>query len=429
LKSKQISSFKESEIGRIPKDWQVLRLEDISQKITDGSHFSPREIGVGNKIIATVKDMRDNGFVFEECKKISDDDFNLLVNNGCEPEQGDILISKDGANCLDLIFVYDQDARIVLLSSIAIIRLKKGFNPWFYRSYLLSPLTQKIMRTGYVSGSAIPRVILSDFKKIPVPVPPYEIQDKVAKTLKKFDERIIALKKSNNVLEEIVKAIFKSWFLDFEGQTEFVNSKLGEIPKGWDIKKIGDVCIIFSGGTPSTQKEEYWNGSVPWLSSGETRNPFILDTEKKITRLGIENSSTRLASQGDVLIASAGQGNTRGQTSLSIINTYINQSIISLRAKNNNILSTFLFYNLKSRYDELRRISDSHSSRGSLTTKTIASLDILLPTENILKSFYVISRANIEQIVNNENAISKLIQTRDYILPKLMSGEIRVDSD
>ena len=75
----------------------------------------------GTKIIATVKDMKYNKFSFEDCKKISDKDFELLVKTGCTPQKGDIIISKDGANCLDLIFVYNQDKKIVLLSSIAIL--------------------------------------------------------------------------------------------------------------------------------------------------------------------------------------------------------------------------------------------------------------------------------------------------------------------
>src|SRR6476646_4235591 len=88
----------------------------------------------------------------------------------------------------------------------------------------------------------------------------------------------------------------------------------------WEMKKVEDITIeIFSGGTPNTSKQEYWNGNIPWLSSGETRNRFILETEKKITRLGVQNSSTRLAQKEDVIVASAGQGHTRGQVSFCMI--------------------------------------------------------------------------------------------------------------
>ncbi len=193
------TKLKETEIGMIPDNWGVSTLDEISLKVTDGSHFSPKESATGDKIIATVKDMEYNQFSFKNCKRISDEDFNLLVKSGCCPEIGDILISKDGANCLDLIFVYNQDMKIVLLSSIAIVKLKKGFNPQFYRYFLLSPVAQKIMREGYVSGSAIPRVILKDFKKVPIPIlPNIETQNKIADILNSLDNKIALNRQMNS---------------------------------------------------------------------------------------------------------------------------------------------------------------------------------------------------------------------------------------
>lgn len=165
--------------------------------------------------------------------------------------------------------------------------------------------------------------------------------------------------------------------------------------------------IIFSGGTPSTKNEEYWSGEFKWLSSGETRNDFINDTEKTITNLGIKNSSTRLAKQNDVVIASAGQGNTRGQISFSLIDTYINQSVIALRSNSKKLNSFFLYYNLKGRYDELRHISDGNSSRGSLTTKMIKELNIKFPSlkeqKNISNILYILdSKIYINNKINEK---------------------------
>ena len=98
------------------------------------------------------------------------------------------------------------------------------------------------------------------------------------------------------------------------------------------IYKIKDISlIIFSGGTPSTSISNFWDGNLNWLSSGETKNQFIYRTEKKITDLAVKKSSTRLAKAGDTIVASAGQGLTRGQTSFLKIDSYINQSIIAIR--------------------------------------------------------------------------------------------------
>ena len=150
------------------------------------------------------------------------------------------------------------------------------------------------------------------------------------------------------------------------------------IPKP-NIRKLLEICEIFSGGTPSTKNEKYWNGTIAWLTSGETRNNFITQTTRKITVEGIKNSSTRLANKNDVVVASAGQGHTRGQVSFCLIDTYVNQSVIVLRANTQITDPKFLFYNLKSRYTELRRLSDAHSSRGSLPKNILLTLDMVLP--------------------------------------------------
>lgn len=180
----------------------------------------------------------------------------------------------------------------------------------------------------------------------------------------------------------------------------------------WQTVKLKDVCEnIFSGGTPDTRKLEYWNGEFHWLSSGETRNRFIATTEKTITQMGITNSSTRLVNIGDVLIASAGQGKTRGQTSFALINTYINQSIIALRANRTKLNPLYLFYLLNGKYDFLRNMSDANSIRGSLTCKMFENIDIYLPVDvqnqkNISGILY-----NYDQLIENNNKRIQILES------------------
>ena len=161
------------------------------------------------------------------------------------------------------------------------------------------------------------------------------------------------------------------------------------MPENWKTYKIGDITSrIYSGGTPSTTKKEFWNGSIPWLSSGETRKRYIADTEKTITSLGFEKSSARMAVKGSTVIASAGQGKTRGQTSYLKLDTSINQSVICIESDPNFVDGRFLFFNLSNRYDEFRRISDAFSIRGSLTidlikTQILVNLPPLQEQESI----------------------------------------------
>lgn len=148
----------------------------------------------------------------------------------------------------------------------------------------------------------------------------------------------------------------------------------------WEKYTFEDVCRkIYSGGTPSTKHEEYWNGTINWLSSGETGNRFIYKTERKITELGVEKSATKKAYKGNTVVASAGQGYTRGQASYLTIDTYVNQSVIVFDANTDIIDSKYLFYNLSNRYEELRQLSDGTSTRGGLSGWIVKRMEIYLP--------------------------------------------------
>lgn len=152
------------------------------------------------------------------------------------------------------------------------------------------------------------------------------------------------------------------------------------IPKGWEETTLGTIKDkLFSGGTPNTKIDEYWNGDLNWLSSGETGQRFIYDTKKKITQKGASESSTRFADKNFIVIATAGQGNTRGQTSLLKTQAYINQSVIAIDCNKKIADNIWFFYNLSNRYSELRFISESNSIRGSLTTNILSTLKVLLP--------------------------------------------------
>ncbi|PTG31622.1 restriction endonuclease subunit S, partial [Staphylococcus chromogenes] len=173
--------------------------------------------------------------------------------------------------------------------------------------------------------------------------------------------------------------------------------------------KLADITKkIYSGGTPSTRETSYWNGDLKWLSSGETSNRFIISTEKTITQKGVENSSTKLAFKHDLVMASAGQGYTRGQTSFLKIDTYINQSLIAISVNKDKIHPLYLFYNLVNRYDELRQISDSSSTRGSINTKMIKNLNILIPEKSHQNRIVYLINSIDEKIEINKKIIANL---------------------
>lgn len=177
----------------------------------------------------------------------------------------------------------------------------------------------------------------------------------------------------------------------------------------WNQYRVGDICsAIYSGGTPSTTNAEYWDGDFYWLSSGETANRYISKTDKTITQKGVDNSSTKLAKSGTLVIACAGQGKTRGQASILKCDTYINQSIIAMLGKHELLDTMFLFYNMLLRYDELRMRSDASSTRGSITTDMLKKLPISVPDLPTQKRIADILSAYDDLIENNNRRIALL---------------------
>ena len=157
----------------VPEGWRRVPLQEVCKRITDGSHSSPRSIDEGFPM-ASVKDMHDWGFNIDQCRKISHQDFDLLVKNDCKPLKNDVLIAKDGSY-LKHTFVVQEEIDFVILSSIAILRPNHLIDPHLLNFILRDPRT-KMRMTGYVSGVALPRIILKEFRGFEILLPPVELQ-------------------------------------------------------------------------------------------------------------------------------------------------------------------------------------------------------------------------------------------------------------
>ena len=207
---------------------------------------------------------------------------------------------------------------------------------------------------------------------------------------------------------------------------ELLLAKCAELENGVkEFCTVDNYCKrVYSGGTPSTKNASYWNGALPWLSSGETRARFIIGAEKTITPEGVRCSSTKLARRGNVVMASAGQGFTRGQTSMLLFDAYVNQSIAVMEPKEG--CGSYLLFALARRYEELRAWSDSTSTRGSMSGKVLKQFALPRLSNAQLGQFETFANPLVQRIEINLRESKSLAALRDALLPKLMSGEIDV---
>lgn len=384
-----------------------------------------------------------------------------------------LIIGRVGSYC-GSVYYSESDCWVTDNAIIGTPKHQEDSRFWYF-------VLRELNLNSYRSGSGQPLINQSTLNTIPANVP-NNLQTRVdiGNLLYRYNKKIELNTQINQTLEEMAQGIFKSWFVDFDpvrakvetlergGTAEeaeqaamcaisgrdpaalralqssspdqyqelaataalfpsaFEDSPLGPIPQGWKPNTIEAVSSeIYSGGTPSTNNPLFWNGDIPWFSSGETRNRFVIRTEKMITNAGVYESSTKPVYKGTVLIASAGQGHTRGQTSLCAIDCYINQSVVAIKPLSDGY-SAWNYYNLQRRYEELRAISDSHSIRGSLTTKLIRDLHIVHPGTDLIFVFSATAAKLIDMQIANGKQNIILEHLRNALLPKLLSGEIDV---
>ncbi len=181
-------------------EWITSTIDDICKLVTDGAHNSPKSVDNGY-YMASVKDFTAYGFDFSNCRKISEADYLKLKKQGCVPESGDILVGKDGARYFEDVIIYRQKEQPALLSSIAILRVDdtKVTSEFLYYT-LKSPAVKKDVRDNYGSGSAIPRIVLKDFKRMPISFPSLKEQKKITNICELLDEKIQLNNRINNNL-------------------------------------------------------------------------------------------------------------------------------------------------------------------------------------------------------------------------------------
>lgn len=386
--------------------FKTYTMEDALEAIIDYRGKTPKKSDSGIPTLSA-KSVKNNYIDYTLCYYISTDEYKRFMVRGF-PKIGDVLLTTEAP--MGMVARLDRD-NVGIAQRLLTLRGKKDVLDNEYLLYFLqSPIGQSLLKARE-SGTTVTGIKQAEFRKIQINIPEISAQKKIGGILRSLDQKIEINNKINENLYELTKVYYTSL------------SKYAE----FEMTTIGNYAErIYSGGTPKTSNADYWNGSFGWFSSGETRNRFVVSTEKTITQNGINNSSTKLASKYDIVMASAGQGFTRGQTSMLLIDTYVNQSVIVIHADRNTL--PYLFWNLSNRYEELRAISDSSSIRGSLTTKMLAGFEIQHVSDEALLAFADFAWPIISKIENNLLENERLTTLRDSLLPKLISGELDVSS-
>jgi type I restriction enzyme S subunit len=347
-------------------------------------------------------------------------------------------MAKDGASCLETVCVFDQPDELVLLSSVAIFRPSPSLDAHFLRYYLEWPQTKALLRGGYVSGSAIPRVVLRDFKAAPVPLPPLPTQLAIARVLGALDDKIELDRKMNETLEQMARAIFKSWFVDFEPFRDkgMVDSSLGKIPKGWEVKALGEVAERVAMGPfgSSIKVDTFVVEGIPVISGQHLWGIMLNDLNYNfVTPEHADKLSNANVYRGDVVFTHAGSiGQVAWIPESSKYERYvISQRQFYMRCDLAKVCPSYVVYYFSSPEGQHKLLANTSSSGVPSISRPVTylrSIQMPVPPRRVLEEFEGAVRPVHLQMRSQVAQSRTLAAIRDALLPKLMSGEVRVET-
>lgn len=390
-------------------EWNIGTISEVCSLVTDGSHYSPKSCDNGEYMVS-VKDFKGFGFDFSNCKHISSSDYEKMKASGCIPECGDILIGKDGARFFEDIIIYNQPEKPALLSSIAILRCNSDIIlPQFLYYICKNPVFKKDVRDNYGSGSAIPRIVLKDFKRMPISYPDLDEQRRIVASLVAIDDRILLNTAINENLESQAQAIFKAWFVDFEPFG-------GVMPEDWRIGSLSEICGY------SKDKVNIEDLTLDTYYSTENMQPNRQGAVQATTLPTIKQ--TTACKKGDVLIS-----NIRPYFK-KIIYCFADcgcSTDVLCFVPNKSEYSAFLYCALYSNKFFDYMVAGSKGTKMPRGDKQqIMMYPICIPSTEYVEQFSKIVAPMLETVYINRLEANDLAILRDTLLPKLMKGEIDV---
>ncbi len=432
-------------------NWPEVRLGDLikikhgwpfqSKFFTDDQARKPIVVNIGNF-------QYSGGFRFEQTAlkgylgdypaeyTLKPGDILLIMT--CQTAGGEILgipgrIPDDGR-------IYLHNQRLGKVDILVPAKVDAGFLYWLFRS---SGFNRELAATA--SGTKILHTSPGRIEAYRFRLPSLPEQRAIASILGSLDDKIELNQRMNATLEEMARAIFHAWFVDFEpvrakaeGRTpqsaddataalfpdafEVVEGR--EVPRGWDVSAFDTIIELIGGGTPRTTEPEYWGGEIPWFSVVDApadSDVFVLKTEKTITQRGLAESSARILPVGTSIISARG---TVGKCALVGTPMAMNQSCYGVRGKDDRG-AYFTYFSLRLMVDDLRRMTHG-AVFDTITRDTFKVAKMVIPPVELSKCFDKATDTLLAHIRSNQIQFQTLVTLRDALLTKLLSGELRV---
>ena len=422
-------------------EWVHCTLANACSEINYGLTASASSHPVGPKFLR-ITDIVSGQLKWSSVPHVAADKKNTVKY---QLHDGDIVIARTGASTGASLYVKTPPPA-VFASYLVRLQAKPNFDARFLSYYLKSNEFWEFVRGVLGDKSAQPNASASTMTSAPLSAPKDKAEQRaIAHILGTLDDKIELNRRMNETLEAMARALFKSWFVDFdpvrakmEGRDpglpqhlaelfpdRFVESEFGEIPEAWGVGTTGDLATIAGGTTPSTKEPTYWEGGFNcWATPKDLSSlqvPVLLDTERKITDAGLGRIGSGLLPKGTVLLSSRAP---IGYLAIAEIPVAVNQGFIAMLPLEGTS-NLFLLYWCEASQDEI--VDQANGSTFLEIGKgNFRRIPAVIPSAPIMQAFDGLARPLYGSIVSKVRESLTLAALRDALLPKLISGELRV---
>lgn len=402
-------------------EWKEVTLGEISSKIGDGLHGTPKYDDEGPYYFINGNNLNCGKIIIkDDTKRVGIDEF---VKNQKELNEQTLLVSINGT--IGNVAKYNNEPCILGKSACYINVIKEVDKEFIY--YVLTSANFKRNITNEATGTTIKNVSLKQMREYKFNIPcNIADQRRIASILSSLDRKIELNNKINADLEEMAQAIFKNWFVDFEPfkDGKFVDSELGMIPEGWKVGRLDEIADVVGGSTPSKAKPEYYTQKgIAWLTPKDLSNHPAVYTSRgeiDITEEGYNSTSTKLMPKGTILFTSRAP---IGYISIAQNDICTNQGFKSLVPRKAGTCFLYCFLKYVTPVIENKSTGSTFKeASGSL----MKSLQVIMPEQKVFEEFEEIVSPLFARIESLEKENSRLSLLRDTLLPRLMSGELEV---
>ena len=401
-----------------PSEWKTYKLgKDVVTKLGDGLHGTPNYDYNGEYYFINGSNLVNGKIVINSnTKKVTETEF---IKYKKDLSDKTILLGINGT--IGNVAMYNNEM-CVLGKSAAYLNINDDFDKNFVRYVLTNDHFQNYIKNN-ASGTTIKNVGLGLLREYEFSAPQDKTeQQQIAQILSSLDDKIELNLKMNQTLEAMAQATFKEWFVDFKFPN-FDGELVDGMPKGWKECLMRDFGKIICGKTPSKAVDEYFGGEYMFIKIPDMHNSvFIIETTDSLTELGLNSQTNKTIPPYSICISSIA---TVGLVCINPEPCQTNQQINTIVPKN-SFLKYYLYFLAISMKETFLATSSGGTATLNMNTSQFSNLNAIMPSENIMKEFDKIVSPMMDKILENNYCNQALIQTRDTLLPKLMSGKIEI---